>query len=304
VEALAADGEIVIAAVRVDGADAPTMLGLRLGQEWTAWGRVDVFRLAGGRIVERRGAAADPAPLTPEVRAELTVPPPDARNLTATRFRLAPGAHHTGPGRGGPRLVVAEDGAVEVAPIGQDPASPVVLRDGEHLVLAAGVDVTFRHTGRSPATLLEVAIVAVPFGDTGSGSLSDPEAGVAVEVLANDLLIAVPAKSVVLSAGRVTLEAGERLGWSPAAGPVLLHVEAGALELTATGSVPWVDGTVGQRSAAGIEAAMSGGGGALLEAGAAGEIRAAPDGPATLTLLTLLPAEEAPRFDGAASGTG
>ena len=100
-----------------------------------------------------------------------------------------------------------------------------------------------------------------------------------------------PSPSAVLALGRATLDRGERLAWASAAGPVLVRVEAGELELAATGSIPWVDGSVGRRSAAGVEAVLASGGGALLDAGAAAEVRAGPGGPATLLVLTLLPAD-------------
>jgi hypothetical protein len=90
----------------------------------------------------------------------------------------------------------------------------------------------------------------------------------------------------------VTLAPGERLGWADATGPVLLHVEAGTVDLTARGSVSWVRAVADDRSSAGIEATMATGGGALVEAGDAAEIRAAPAVPAALLVVTLLPADD------------
>lgn len=302
VDALAADGDLVVAAVRISGADAPTFLGLRLDDAWTGWGSVDVFRVAGGRIVERWGTAVDPGPPIPLLRVALEIPSPEHRALAVARVTLAPDARHVVPARSGPRLGVAESGtvAVEVILTPRDSAPPRVLRAGEHLVLPAGAAFAARNVGPSPAVLLDVSIAAVPYPGTAGGDARDmAEEGVAVEILADELLVAVPSPSAVLALGEMTLEPGERLDWFPAAGPVLVRVKAGALDLVATGSVPWVDGSVGRRSVAGVEAALAAGDGALLEAGAAAEVRAAPDGPTTLLVLTLLPADGPPPSDAA-----
>ena len=304
VEAVAADGDLVIAAVRVHTADPPTFLGLRLRDAWTGWGPVDVFRVAGGRIVERWGPATDPAPPAPALRVALTIPPPEHRTLAVARVTLAPGARHVAPARSGPRLLLAESGAVDVSPTSRDATPPAAVRTGEHLILPAGASFAVRNTGRSPALLLDVSIAAVPYSDTaGDDSRGMAQKGVAVEVLARDLLVAVPSPSTILALGETTLDPGERLTWSPAAGPVLVRVEAGTLDLVATGSVPWVDGSVSRRSAADVGAELGPGGSALLEAGAAAEVRAAPGGPATLLVLTLLPADGPPPLDAAASAT-
>lgn len=117
-EAVAADGDLVVAAVRVAGAAPPAFLGLRLEDARTAWGPVDVLRVAGGRIAERRGPAADPVPPAPILRVPLEGPP---------------------------RLVLAEAGAVQIEaiPVLGDAEPPVALRAGEDHVLPTGAGLAF-----------------------------------------------------------------------------------------------------------------------------------------------------------------
>src|SRR5262249_32803230 len=55
---VAATGDRVVARVRLEGAAAGRFLGLPLGGGFAPWGPIDVFRVAGNRVVERWGTAA------------------------------------------------------------------------------------------------------------------------------------------------------------------------------------------------------------------------------------------------------
>ena len=291
VAAMAADGDLVIAHVRVSDPDPATFLGLRLDAAWTPWGPIDVFRTRDGRIVERSGPVGDPAPATPDFRVALDVPAPEMRSLSVARVTLQAGARYEAAGQSGPRVVFVETGAiaVEVVPIAASATPATILAAGDHLRLPVNAGFVVQNTGSSSAVLVEVALAARPFAERASPPMApSPPSGGTVQTLAADLLIALPAQSTVLSIGRMTLQPGERLGWAAAAGPVLLHVEAGTVDLAATGSVPWVQGVAQERTAAGVEAVLDRGGGVLLEAGGTVEVHAAPNIPATLLVVTLM----------------
>ncbi len=289
-EAMAADGDLVIVYVRVVGTARAAVAGLRLADDGTVWGSVDVFRVERGRIVERWGPPVDPAP-PPAWRVALDLPPPTDRTLAVARLTLAPGARHVASARDGTRVVLVEAGAVALDPIATHPtaAPPPTLRAGEHAVLPTGSGFAAANAGRAPAVLLDVALGAPPWGATPIGP-PPPERGITIDVLFDELLIAVPASAAVLSAGAVALDPGEPLAWTAAPGPVLLHVEAGALALTATAPLPWARAVASERTGEGVEATLTAGGGALLEAGTAAEVRAMLDGPAAVLVVTLLPA--------------
>lgn len=294
VEALAADGDLVVARVRVSGGAVPLFLGLALDTAWTPWGPVDVFRVENGRIVERWGPASDPAPPPPELRVTLEVPSA-VRTLAVSRVTLEPGAHHASPVQSGPRLIYGETGTVVVevdSARGDTKAPPITVRAGEHLPLSTSAGYAARNVGLSPARFLDVAIAAPPLGGTSPSPVwSSSQPGVTVDRLADDLVIAVPAGPIVLSIGRATLGPGERLAWAAATGPVLLHADVGEVDLTVTGSASWVRAKSQERTEGGVAASLSTGGGALLEDGAAAEVRTAPGSEAVLLVLTLLPAE-------------
>jgi predicted SnoaL-like aldol condensation-catalyzing enzyme len=291
-EAVAADGDLVIAHVRVDGVTGAAFAGLRLAGDWSAWGSVDVFRVERGRIVERWGPPVQPVP-PPAWRIALELPPPADRTLKVRRLELEPGATYQALTPNGSRLVLVEAGTVAIGPIPVRPvapASPALLAAGEHVVLPAGSSVAASNAGPTPAVLLDVALGAPPWGAALDAPLP-PEEGVTVHTLFEDLLIAVPAPAAVVSVGRVTVEPGEPLAWEAAPGPVLLHVEAGEVGLTTSATPPWARAVASERSGAGVATTLAAGGGALLEVGTAAEIRAALGQPATVLVLTLLPAD-------------
>jgi hypothetical protein len=73
------------------------------------------------------------------------------------------------------------------------------------------------------------------------------------------------------------------------------------LDLTARGEVPWIVAATAQRSATGIEAAMSAGDGVLLTDQTEVDVRVGAATAATVLIVELRPADKAP-WDGASSG--
>jgi hypothetical protein len=110
-----------------------------------------------------------------------------------------------------------------------------------------------------------------------------------VQILAGGLTTELPGGRVVLAVGRVTLPPGAHLTWAEAAGPVLLHVEAGAAILDPGAGTAWTQDARGRLVTLGDDP-LAAGGGALVVAGNAVTLRAAADAPATLLVVTLLPA--------------
>ena len=300
-EAVAAAGEIAVAQIRVDGAVAPLLGGHRLDVGWIPWGPVDVFRIVDGRIVERRGPPLDPVSFFSDLQlqATLDLPSPDLQTLTVARITLEPGARYAAPILDGPRLMLAESGAVNLettsGPLSQVPkVSPHPLAGGEHVTLAARTGVVVTNQGTTPAVLLDIAIAAVPFTDAATERRRPAQQmGVIVEYLADHLLITVPARPAILTIDRVHLSSVGQVTWTPGLGPMLLHVEAGEFDLSATGDIPWIAAGAGERSAMAMEASLLPGDGVLLSAGAAAVVRGAAQDPATLLIVALLPSDTA-----------
>ena len=310
--AVVADGDLVIAHVRSSGATEPAFVGLQLDGAWTAWSPVDVLRVTAGRIIERWGEVADSVPPVPLLRVSLEVPPTTARTLEVARVALRPGAHYDAPWRFGPRVVFVETGAVAVTRVGTDGADatpPTLLTTGEHLVLPPSGGAAAVRNGPAPAVLLDLAVVqSSHINQPAPPPSPSPMGGVTTEVIANALWVVVPPVPTVLTLARTTLGLGERIGWVPADGSVLLYIEAGTLDFAATGPVSWVGTEAVDRSNAGVAAALTANDSVLLDAGAAAEVRTGLALPATLLVVTLLPVtrlpdDGSPPLDGTATAT-
>jgi hypothetical protein len=212
---------------------------------------------------------------------------------------LEPGARYAVPTLDGPRLILAESGAVSLETTSGWPSQvPKVsarpLASGEHVSLESRTGVVVANQDTTPAVLLDVTIATVPFTDAAPVSSAPlQQAGVIVEYLADHLLITVPARPAILTIDRVHLSSGGQVSWTPSPGPNLLHVEAGELGLTATGDIPWIASGAGERSAKGMEASLLPGDGVLLSAGAAADVRVGTQGPAILLIVALLPSDTA-----------
>ena len=293
VNALAADGDLVVAQVQVPAVKHPSFLGLPVnGNLGSAWGTVDVFRLADAQIIEYRGGTDAFALLA--VNNEIPLEDPiDGRSLRVVSSVIAPGAHHDAPVGSGRRFAVVIAGAVVVE--GATPglaATPLTV--GDSLSFAKATAYTIRNTGSVPAEILDISIF--PPANYYAVVTAPPlvaEEDVLTRYLANDLVISAPDTPVLLAIGRVTLAPGARLAWSGGPGSVLLSVESGAAALQVDGSVPWITAAERDRSDAGVVAELHAGHGALLEPSAAAEIVAAPGKPTTMLIITLMPTADA-----------
>jgi hypothetical protein len=298
IEALAVDGELVIAHVRAERPGVPGFLGLRLSESPEPWGPIDVLRIAGDRVVELRGPVAGASLLEPTLVLARAVPADGRLVITARRLSLAAGAWFEGAAADWMRLLWVERGAVTVT-IGEAvsyPGSTVYLGAAEFAIVPAGVVYETRNDGDEPATLLDLRAdrvvgarpIVEPTSDTG---------GIDSVSLGNVHLTGYASGVAVLSLGRATLAPGARLSWAECAGPVLLAVEAGRVGLDADPNLPWLpDGTVLAAGSA-RDGSPDGPPGAFLPADSTGALTADAEAPATVLIVTLLPTDASPTTD-------
>jgi len=224
------------------------------------------------------------------------------RALEVARVTLRPGARYDGPWGFGSRVVSVETGAVTVAPVGTDGAGvppPMSLAGGEHVVLPPSGGSVAVQTGPAPAVFLDIAVVQSSHVSSPAVPLEPPpQDGVTVEVIADELWVVIPAGPIVLTVGRVTLGPGERLGWVPGTGPALLYVEAGTLDVTATGPVMWMVAPDGEGTTTGPAVTLAAHDSALFAAGDAAGVSSGPSLPTTFLVVTLLPDDGQPPLDG------
>jgi predicted ester cyclase len=282
-EARPGDGDLAIARVRVDGAAAGAFLGLPVPGAFAAWGPLDLFRVAGGRIVEHWG---EPEPLLVLPLEQATVDPfpaAQAGSLLVSRIDLPPSAAVDVGRVGVTEVLVGEAGSAELF---SADGSPRALAAGGAVVLPPNARLVLRGAGTEPAVVLAVApwssdaarnSVGVPQQTAGTpdqrrASSGTPGVGVEERILASADVLAMPGPSR-LATGRVVMAPGTVLSVPADHRLLVAAVEEGRLEV--------VGGDTGQTVMAGWATVAATDREWLWRAGG--------DGPTTLLLLAVAP---------------
>ena len=118
------------------------------------------------------------------------------------------------------------------------------------------------------------------------------EPGVSVESIADGLFVTMPAQPSTIAVARVTLAPDEHLRWSPSAGPVIVHVDAGDVALDANGPVPWLQASDRSRAMARdgseiVQGTIVERGEALLDTSAEFDLRAGVPGAAIIIIALI-----------------
>src|SRR5215210_1107860 len=113
VEAVVAGGDRAMARVAVRGGQGPTPLRDAVVDQPVPWGPVDVFRIAGGKVVERWSQTDDLTLVRPVTEAAIDLLSPSPRVVTLDRMTFEPDAGWR-PSPAGPRLIFLETGALRV----------------------------------------------------------------------------------------------------------------------------------------------------------------------------------------------
>jgi hypothetical protein len=267
------------------------------------WGAVDVFRIAGGKVVERWGQTDDLTLVRPATAVTLDFAAPTPRVLSLDRFTFEPDAGWSPPPTG-PRLIFLETGALrlEVTPEPAPGTLPVAGRENlrgkqseasQVMTLSAGgsslvpadASLAMTNTGAGDTRALVVTF-SVPRSPGGAPTVDALPPGVDDQTLAGNLSTDVRMGPAELVLAQVTLARHARLSLSSADGPVLVAVESGRLTVE-----PWGRGWLRQGSDGGIvgleEQMLAGRDGLLLHQGGLATLQIAGDGPAVLLVLTL-----------------
>jgi predicted ester cyclase len=269
VEEVVAAGDRVVARVGVRGAPEMAALGGGVVDQSAPWGAVESFRIAGGRIVERRSAVDDLAVVRTLAESSVAFAAPAPRVVTIERFTLAPGARWDAL-LVGPRLLVLETGALHLdlghARADLNGAQPVMLAEGGSVVVPGGGRHSVTNFGGGEARLLVVTFSVPPTSHYLAASEEMLPSGVSAQTLAGGLATEVGVGSASVSLGRATMGRDARLSLSSADGPVLLAVEDGDLDV-ATWGTAWMRRGADGMSAWTSEATLAAGDGMLLEPG-------------------------------------
>lgn len=218
---LVAQDDEVMARVQVSGVNPAAFLGLPLPADWPMWSAVDLFRFAGGRIVERWGWPPPPALLQPLPAARLAEPDAPLA-VHVVRVTVAPGGIGAAPGTVAPTLLWVESGRPRVTldavyavradvtrataqersgtPQPIVPESTVDLGEGD-LVRFEDTNFTVSNPGTTPAVLLAVTTATTLFA--GSETV-----GISPQVVPDVCRMSPHPGPVAVAVGRVTLAAG------------------------------------------------------------------------------------------------
>lgn len=308
---VAGDAQIMVR-VAVHGATLSAGLSGTVIGPFGFWGSVDVFRVAGGKIVERWSDTDGMAMTRLLANVSMELPVVSARVMTLERLRIAPGDHWTSLTLG-PRLLYLEAGALRVnvespllyngpfnaAPkrgtaVVRETAAPphvVPLSVGQPLVVPSGARVELTNAGEGVSQVLAVSF-DVPRSPGGAQIVPENlPPGVDRQILVGGLATDVPIGSATLILEQMTLAPNAWVALSSAKGPTLLAVESGQLDVGPQGRVWMRRGSDGMSADIG-EARLEVGDGLLLHPGSLSLLHD-PDGePAVALVLSLRPGLE------------
>lgn len=309
VDDLRADGDRVMARVRLIGTTGGAFLGIPLAAAPPPWPLIDLFRLDRGRIAERWGFGAGPDRFHPLPAAITPDPAPAETTVELARWIFGAGARDVDRVDPGPALLAVEAGTLTVrvdgrasvirvagwdtrrSPAPLAPGTDVTLAPGDQLLLPTGTAHAARNDGAKPAVVFGVVLVP-PW----HGRSLFAESGVAVRTLSSGEATRLPSAPVVLALGRATLVPGAGLPAHAATGPEVIAVEAGTLELTRTGAQVRIGRQDGKQMhlAPGQAATLGPGDAACRLPGSVGRLRNVGDGSLTFWLLTVTPVGSGP----------
>jgi hypothetical protein len=303
VEAVVAGGDRAMVRVAVRGGQGQTLLSGAVIDQPEPWGTVDVFRIAGDKVVERWSQTDELNLSRPATAVTLDLPIPLPRVVSLDRFTFEPDAAW-GASPDGPWLIFLETGALrlEVTPepapgmppiagtdtLGGDESEAsqiVALSAGGSSLVPAGARLSMTNAGAEDTRAL-VATFSVPRSPGGAPTAVVLPPGVTGQILAGGLATDVRVGPAVLALGQVTLARNARLSLSSADGPVLVAVEGGHLTVETWGG-GWLRRGSDGVSVALNEQVMARGDGLMMHQGGLATLQIAGDGPAVVHILTL-----------------
>jgi hypothetical protein len=244
--------------------------------------------------------------------------PPAPAFIAVIRFTLPPGTSITSGPTTGPRLFLAESGAITVtstvsdsgfrraadappAPSSsRDAATDAILRPGDHFLPPDPAPRELRNDGPRAAVFLDAMVFPhAPLGVVPYTTLD----GVVVDPLVAGIADLVPTGLVELRIERLDIATGEQVALAVAPGPRLFVVESGTLGLAAAAGVITYSGAASNNPgsvagrvrtvAPGSESLLTARGSVVVQAGASGAARNLGRTRLVLLSVTLQPVSQA-----------
>lgn len=261
---------------------AGTLVGLPV-----PWGPVDLFHVAGDKIVERWTHVDGLSLVRPLASSKLELAIPTPRHISLKRVSLEPGATWR-PVVPGPEVLVVEKGVVHIE--SGSFVQGTKLAPGQALELEPGSDPNVTNLGMDRANLLltSLRVPAIPGPEPTVTGARPPS--VSAAVLAGDLVTDIDPGSAILELGHVTLAPRARMMISSLDGPTLLALDAGQPEVTAWGRAHLRRGRDGM-SVSLERSTLAPGDGVLLHPGSSLALQNTGSDTVRALVLTIRPAE-------------
>lgn len=329
VDDLFAAGDRAIVRVSLHGVSRGAFVGLPLGTTPAIWGSLDGVRVSDERVVELWGGPSPPALLEPLGLLSLGARLPTRQVVALERLTYSPrstGQAQADETRvlfvDSGALTIALDSrspkpALLSFPGTSDAAGlPRTIAQGSERTLGAGMLVALlegsryaiRNNGAEPAegfaltafTLDAPGHVDPAYPDArlsaNGPAVDDPGAdaihatdGKAMMPVAGGLTVALPSAPATVRVGRATLAPRGAIALGKAAGPALLYVEEGTLDLETTNGTAWVHRAVDETSRDVAIGTLAAGDGVLVQAGTTTALRNATDSPTVVFVVTITP---------------
>ena len=290
VESIHTAGDHIAARASLAGGQSEATLGLPLGER-AGWPALELFRVAGGVIVERWSDAADQALVEPMAEFPVTVAGETDHEVRLSRRWYEPNARHERETAAGQIALVGERGeltvAIETAGNGAD--EPVRrLAPGDVLLLPEGTRFTTNNGDRAMAQVLVLALAANRVDMSWTPEPGAPP-GVSIEPLAWGSAGVLPAAAVV-RIGYLTLAPGVHVPIHAVAGLDVLRVETGAVGLISDEPM-WLNRGLADGAFASRSGTLDSGHSAIVTATAHASYQNASAAPVRLLVVTIQPAE-------------
>lgn len=283
-EVISASANLVVTRVQVQRDDAD-MRAATLGEAQAVWSPIEVFRVADDVIVRRWSQTDGLILARPLAEQHLTLPGPPPRAVSLLRVTQASGTRWDALPADGPRLLVLEQGVLDVVAVSDSQAGKprgdsranasqrVVLPAGKSWLVPDGAVMSTTNVGSMDARLLVVTFpearipnAPAPFPNgTVPYKVSLPS-GITAQALAGDVATTLGAGLVTVSLKQYTFAPDADLTLWGTEGPILVAVENGQLAAVASDTA-WVRWSRAEMSVASRSAVLIPDNGMLVQPG-------------------------------------
>lgn len=263
----------VVARVHTEGAEQGNFLGRPVPASLGQWGPVEVWRIAGGQLVERWGDRG-PSMLLPLGQAPISIDAlgPGRQRVTVTRMTMEPGATLSVNNGQAIRVFAIDSGTLTVSlerhfggsvavtrrsamPAVSEPGTSIATAPGDRVVTAAEANYTLSNAGPKPSIVLVVvvsntlvrewplvgtsaaaswSVAAIP--ESLGGALPSPS-GISADVLSAGIEIELP-EQTILALGWMFLTPGATLVLPAGTGTAVAMVVEGWVDMATIDGLP------------------------------------------------------------------